>query len=263
VSIIGIDADQEECARLSAQPSKGIHVRYLPYAIGREDGASEVLHITRQPGCSSLLKPNDAFLAPFPYRSAFDVINTLPVTVTTLDSVCRINNIQPDVIKIDTQGTELDVLRGGDKALETTCLVELEVEFNPIYVGQPLFADVDNHLRQRGFALLGLRRDYWRRDFKADVSLGGTIIHGDALFYRVDVPPERLTQFALALAAYRQVDFLSSLGVSVPIGVKHASPTQRLVGRLLSAFREHRRLRGWLDESRPAGAVDWHDPDFF
>jgi hypothetical protein len=95
------------------------------------------------------------------------------------------------------------------------------------------------------------------------VSLGGTIIHGDALFYRVDVPPERLTQFALALAAYRQVDFLSSLGVSVPIGVKHASPTQRLVGRLLSAFREHRRLRGWLDESRPAGAVDWHDPDFF
>jgi hypothetical protein len=31
--------------------------------------------------------------------------------------------------------------------------LEVEVEFNPIYVGQPLFGDVDKFLRDRGFVL--------------------------------------------------------------------------------------------------------------
>jgi hypothetical protein len=54
---------------------------------------------------------------------------------------------------VDTQGSELDVLRGGVRALERTAVVEMEVEFVPLYEGQPLFAEIDLFMRERGFLL--------------------------------------------------------------------------------------------------------------
>lgn len=56
-----------------------------------------------------------------------------------------------DAIKLDTQGSELDILRGASRALSSCTLIEIEVEFNPIYEGQNLFCDVDRFLRDRGF----------------------------------------------------------------------------------------------------------------
>ena len=56
-------------------------------------------------------------------------------------------------LKLDTQGSELDILRGAGTALDRCLGIEIEVEFVPIYVGQPLFADVDQWLRARGFLL--------------------------------------------------------------------------------------------------------------
>ncbi len=50
-----------------------------------------------------------------------------------------------DLIKIDVQGAELDVFRGGGKALANALMVITEVEFVELYTGQPL-------LRRRGQA---------------------------------------------------------------------------------------------------------------
>ena len=261
VQIIGVDADPAECARLIAEAS-GIPARYVHYALGRRDGEQATLHVTRQPGCSSLLAPNTEFLRAFSYGREFDVVKTVPVVLTSLDTMCDRERIVPDVIKLDTQGSELAILEGGARALEAACLVETEVEFNQVYSGQPLFGDIDSHMRRHGFALLGLRRDYFRRADRGIPSSGGTLMHGDALFYRVDLPPVQRNRFILALGAYRQWDFVAQLGGSVPDGP--SSPLlQRVLGRALSTLQPHRRLRDWLDRSRPDGAIDWHDADFF
>src|SRR5262249_24052118 len=60
-------------------------------------------------------------------------------------------------LKLDTQGSELSIMRGGERALATCSLVDIEVEFNPIYQRQALFCDVDRFLCDRGFVL-------WRFD---------------------------------------------------------------------------------------------------
>jgi FkbM family methyltransferase len=262
LEFIGVDADEAECARLSsAAPPRG--VRYLPCAVGRSDGLEGTLHITKQPGCSSLLPPNDAFLQPFEYRRAFEVVKTVPVTLTTLDTLCAREGIRPDVLKLDTQGSELDVLIGAEATLPSVCVLETEVEFNPVYLGQPLFGDIDAFLRDRGFGLLGLRRDFWRRSATRVSSAGGTLIHGDALYYRLRVPERQQERFALALAAYRQMDFAEALMGDAGAPRERVTYLQRLVGKALSIWQPHRQLRGWLDHARPAGATDWHDPDFF
>jgi hypothetical protein len=56
-----------------------------------------------------------------------------------------------DFLKLDVQGAELDVLNGAEKILTEAVVVHTEVEFVPIYKGQPLFAEVDQRLRKSGF----------------------------------------------------------------------------------------------------------------
>jgi len=43
------------------------------------------------------------------------------------------------------------VLKGAEKVLESVVAIQTEVEFVPIYRGQPLFAEVDQFLRRHGF----------------------------------------------------------------------------------------------------------------
>ena len=59
-------------------------------------------------------------------------------------------------MKLDTQGSELDILRGAVRAWDVRHL-EVEVAFNEIGDGAPLFGEVDSFLRANGFALWRLR----------------------------------------------------------------------------------------------------------
>jgi len=59
----------------------------------------------------------------------------------------------PDFIKIDTQGYELEILKGGEKTLAHAEFVLLEVSFLDIYVNCPLVTDTLNFMKQRGFVV--------------------------------------------------------------------------------------------------------------
>ena len=159
-----------------------------------------------------------------------EVVGKAPITLKRMDSVC--GDFQPDVLKIDTQGSELDVMRGAGRLLDSALAVELEVEFVQQYLGQPLFAEIDIFMRQNGFALRGIRRSNWRAKAKLVHSHGGQIIHGDALYFR----PEKLNcqKGHIILSAYRQYDLLAYYGASDLI--PKTSLFSRLFSRLLSRY---------------------------
>lgn len=256
LDVLAFEPDPDECSRLNSQPHK-YSIRYLPVALGARDGEQARLYVCRSPGCSSLLRPNTEFCSVYPYGEAMQIVGTLDLRLQRMDTVC--GSFQPDVIKIDTQGTEIEVLRGAGHLLDTTLAVELEVEFVPQYLGQSLFADVDSFMREHGFTLRGLRRDYWRTKATQTHAHGGQIIHGDALYIRrekIDSPKGHLI-----LSAYRQYDLLAHFGAhqlvpKEPVWVRMAS-------RVLAWWQPHRELRRFVDRLRPANATDWHDPDFF
>jgi FkbM family methyltransferase len=151
VRVFGFDADEAECERLQ-QGVDPAAIRYVPVALGASKGRRE-LFLTRDPGSSSLYPPDDDVIDAFPEMEMIRKVGTTEVDVTTFDDWATTQNVRPDVFKIDVQGAELDVLRGAERSLASVRALEIEVEFNAIYRGQPLFADIDRFLRERNFVL--------------------------------------------------------------------------------------------------------------
>jgi FkbM family methyltransferase len=146
------------------------------------------LNLTRSRGCSSTYKPNQAFLNNYPEARRFHIEKTVPVKASSLDFLYDTREIKEmDFIKIDVQGAELDILKGGKKLLSENILgIQVEVEFHPIYEDQPLFADVDQYIRDSiGLQIQDLRKAYWK--YKEGINVGsskGQLVFGDALYLR-------------------------------------------------------------------------------
>jgi len=60
------------------------------------------------------------------------------------------------VVKLDVQGAELDVLRGGPQTLAAAQFVVLEVSTLPYNKGAPLFAEVVAFMHEQGFDVVDL-----------------------------------------------------------------------------------------------------------
>lgn len=103
-------------------------------------------------------------------------------TLELLDEVVPATGfLRFDMIKLDTQGYELEILRGGATVLSTAEAVLLEVSFLDIYQGCPLVHDVLAFMHERGFAVYDIcslmHRPY-----------DGALFQSDLLFLKRDSP---------------------------------------------------------------------------
>lgn len=143
--VIGWDVDKAECDRLQSIYPQFL---YLPCGLGAKSGCAP-FYQTAGIDCSSFLRPcHDAHLIDQLFQEVGKVEG---VEIRTLDSFREYFPQGADLLKIDTQGTELEVLKGAEETLKSVLMVEVETEFNPFYEGQALFGDVDAFLRSRGF----------------------------------------------------------------------------------------------------------------
>lgn len=78
----------------------------------------------------------------------------LEVPTVTLDELVGDRTV--DVLKIDVQGGEIDVLRGGDAALSQARSVLLEMNFISQYEGDAQFNTLHAEMDRRGFALVNV-----------------------------------------------------------------------------------------------------------
>jgi FkbM family methyltransferase len=149
-----IEADPEEAAKLQRQdPQASI----VAAALGEQAGTG-TLHVTSDPGCSSLLRPTAQAQALPSVGYRLGIVRTIDLALSRADAVFRRDNLpQPDFLKLDTQGTEISVLKGFGALLDKVVGIEIECEFQTLYEGQPLITDVVEFLQHQGFALVALR----------------------------------------------------------------------------------------------------------
>lgn len=191
-------AEAEKLARSFGSAARQVTV--VPAALW-DSGGRRVLHVTRSPGASSLLAPDEEVVSRFPASERLEVVADVEIECTRLDDALDTHaDDSPDFLKIDVQGGALPVLRGGERTLAGLAGAEVEVEFLPIYRGESLFGEVDAHMRERGFDLVDLRPTYWRR---ADASridgCRGQLVYCDTLYMvRPEVLEARISGLAVS-----------------------------------------------------------------
>jgi len=143
-------------------------------ALSNIDG-STAINVSRDLVCSSILRPSDLCVEAHPSSVT---VSEETVTVRQLDSIIGTLLVQDDrlYLKIDTQGSELEVLRGGLTTLATVLACEVEVSLRPVYVNQPLLPDIFAFLNERGFHAV------WAERGLLDQS--GDMLQLDVLFTR-------------------------------------------------------------------------------
>lgn len=153
LDIIGFDMDALECETLNASLGNAQR-KYYPIVLNSTSGPRD-FHITNFPASSGFYANREKFicrLAPVHMRNV-SVARTVTVETHELDKFLTSNNLaSPDFIKLDAEGAELDILKGGTHALDECLGVLAEARFQNM-AGQPLFADMDAFLRTKGFSL--------------------------------------------------------------------------------------------------------------
>lgn len=166
----------------------------IPEALGSAPGEAR-LNITRQPGLSSLLEPDrerlNTYYPPagqknFSLRD-WEVTRQKQVTVISLDEVARrYHTGELAFIKLDTQGTELDILRSGKTlVLPGVVAVYVEAEFVGLYRGQTLFGELNQFLESFGFRLVDVKRSSARRQVVPRAAYSKReLLYAHALYFR-------------------------------------------------------------------------------
>lgn len=92
------------------------------------------------------------------YAGMVDVLKTEQVKVARLDEVWPeiSRDARAVLLKLDTQGWDLEVLEGCGTVLDQVEVVQIEVTFRAIYEGSPLWTEAIGVLEGRGFALAHL-----------------------------------------------------------------------------------------------------------
>ena len=211
--VVGFEPNPDALARLDAM--KGPSETYLPHAVG--DGARHTLHVCRAQGMTSLLRPDPAVLDCFHgFPQWGEVLETCEVDTVRLDDVPATEGL--DYLKIDIQGGELMVFRNGAERLAGACVVHTEVEFLPLYVGQPLFSDVDQFLRGLGYVLHRFHPLVSRvvRPLLVDNNIYAPMsqaVWADAIFIRDFTRPELFSDRQLLVTARILHDCYQSLDI--------------------------------------------------
>jgi len=106
-------------------------------------------------------------------------IGTETVPMARLDTFATRHGLDRiDLLKVDTQGYEMSVLLGAGRMLEERRIgaLLLEVNFSPIYTGQPAFGSLLEHLEVKGYGLV---------DFYQKARVGHRLSWCNALFTRL------------------------------------------------------------------------------
>lgn len=164
-----------ECyAELMALRDQIPNLQPLNMALSDHDGEQE-LWLSAYRDSSSLQEMLPAHVEAWPHTAVEDKIT---VRLARLDAIAPTLNLrEPIFAKMDVQGHELAVIKGGRETLSLCQRVMLECNFAPLYHGQPAFDDIYREMRSMNF-----RFDGFIGNLRHPRTL--ELLSADAIFYK-------------------------------------------------------------------------------
>jgi len=158
-----------------AEKQKG-RISAFNYALGDQDGVFEIFNHLHHSPSSSLLKTTEVCERHYPFTKEQVSVQ---VKVTTLDN--WIDSLSAPLshdilVKLDVQGYEDKVIRGGKKILSVAKACLVEINLDQLYEEQPTFKDLFSLLSDLGYHFCGNLDQVYDDD--------GHVIYIDAVFVR-------------------------------------------------------------------------------
>jgi len=121
------------------------------FALGAENTVAE-LNISENTESSSLLEIREIHVETAP---AAKYVGKETITLKKLDNVYNDLELQTQnvFLKIDTQGFEMEVLKGAEHILDKITGLQLEMSIVPMYAQEILFDEMIVYLKERNFVL--------------------------------------------------------------------------------------------------------------
>jgi FkbM family methyltransferase len=143
--------------------------------LGDYSGDLEFFEVNDHSMSSSFLKMTSLHKQAFPQTTASKLTK---VKVEKLDTFAeKISISKPLLIKLDVQGYEEQVMKGGENVISQAAVIIVETSFKTLYEDQPLFEDIYNLLKKHGFSYAGSFEDL--RD-----PVTGAILQQDSIFLK-------------------------------------------------------------------------------
>jgi FkbM family methyltransferase len=161
-----------QMAEILRKKSYARNQRVFECALGSNAGTAQ-LNVLASPASSSIFEVTPGCDELF--KRPLHTVEVLEVPMRTLDEIfyeCELSYL--DLLKIDVQGYEIEVFRGGRETLNKTHCISVEVSFFEHYRDQPQFIQVYEVLKDAGFEL--------NRLFGYQCDRNGILLQCDALF---------------------------------------------------------------------------------
>ncbi len=204
----GIDARWESAAKFVTwilfEPDKNAFDRLCKYnkgnniifnyALSNERG-TKPFYFCKLDRCNSLYVPALDSCRDFDRVKDLEIEGKGIINCTTLDGLLETSKINGlDYIKLDTQGNELDILKGARKLLiqSHTFALVTEYLFLQEYKNLPSFSELHSFVTNLGYELFDMKFHYHRRSsFAEGFRFPGQIEYCDALYIKkLDVVKE-------------------------------------------------------------------------
>ncbi len=174
VQLYCFDPLEENIAQINYNLGKWGLLEAFQTALGDKRGEVE-FNLNDFRASSSILE-----MDPFHRKTFPETIHARKVKVPIAlldDFLPKMKLKKPILLKVDVQGFELYVLRGGLKLLSQVDYLLLEVTYQTLYKGQPLFGDIYKFLNSHGFDFAGNLDSLTSPE-------NGAILQSDAFFIR-------------------------------------------------------------------------------
>ena len=123
--------------------------KVIPNALWSTNCKKKLYILGKRPGSSSMYKPNKNAFNLYGFKKKdfhlFDVTEEIEVDCTTItESLKKFKIKNLDFLKIDTQGSELEILKGLGEYLPL--VMKIEAQIIPMYEGVPNWSELINYL---------------------------------------------------------------------------------------------------------------------
>lgn len=174
--IVSVEPLKEARGTLSAKAAKHERWTVAPRCVVGDENGQTVINVSKNLVSSSVLDVCETHTSAEP---SVEYVAKEPVDMKTLDTLASayVADDKVSFVKIDTQGFEWQVIKGGQETLRRATGVLCELSTTPLYEGQKLWLEVVEELRKLGFSLWAIQPMFVDRQT-------GRTLQFDAIFFR-------------------------------------------------------------------------------